>query len=472
MSARGTKRDLTSGPLFFKITLFALPIMLTGFLQIAYNMADNIIVGRFSHDPNALAAVGCTGSLNSLIINVLMGIAAGTGVVVSQYFGAANRDGVSSTVHTAMTFSALSGIVFGAIGLLVSRPALILLGTKPEILDSAVLYFRIICIGIPANTVYNFGAAILRGTGNSRVPLVILGSAGIINVCLNLLFVIGFGMAVEGVAIATVTAQYLSAIAVVTVLAARRGESFCLSLRNLGIKGEYLKRILRQGIPSGVQSSTYAIANVFMTGAVNTFTTATVTANSIASNIDAITLTSLTCFGQASMTFSGQNFGAKKPDRVKKTVIYCIIQAVIAGVLVSSLELLFADPLISLYISDDAQNRAEITAATLTIIRVMLPTYVIFGLLDVPSGGLKGLGRSITAMMINIVCICGVRILWILAIFPMIGTLTGLFLTYPVSWTVAFTVALPMFIVSYRAFKRDCSTPLSDNADALSEKSI
>ena len=472
MSALDKKRDLTNGPLFFKITLFALPIMLTGFLQITYNMADNIIVGRFSGDPNALAAVGCTGSLNSLIVNVLMGIAAGTGVVVSQFFGAGDRKAVSATTHTAMTFSALVGILFGAIGLAVSRPALVLLGTKPEVLDSAVLYFRIICIGIPANTVYNFGAAILRGTGNSRVPLLILGSAGIVNVCLNLLFVIGFGMSVAGVAIATVTAQYLSAVAVVAVLATRRGESFCLTLRALGISGEYLKRILRQGIPAGIQSSTYAVANVLMTGAVNTFTTATVTANSIASNIDAITLTSLTCFGQASMTFCGQNFGARKPDRVKKTLIYCIIQAMLSGIIVSSLELIFADPIISLYISDDAQNRAEIMAATLTIIRIMLPTYIIFGLLDVPSGGLKGLGKSVSAMIINIVCICGVRVLWILAIFPMIGTLTGLFLTYPVSWTVAFVVAITTFILSYRAFKRDCSTPPSDKADALSEKSI
>ncbi len=451
------KKSFTEGPLFFKITLFALPIMLTGFLQIAYNMADNIIVGQFSSDPNALAAVGSTGSLNGLVINVLIGIAAGTGVVVAQYYGAGDKESISGTVHTAILFSVISGIAFGILGFSVSRPALVLLGTKPEVIESAILYFRIICIGMPANTVYNFGAGVLRGSGNSRVPLVILGSAGMVNVILNLVFVIGFGMSVEGVAIATVVAQYISAVAVLIYLATRRGEPIQLRLSCLRIRRRYLYRILRQGVPAGIQSSTFAIANVLMTGAVNTFPTAVMTGNSIASNIDSITLTAINCFGQASMTFTGQNVGANKPDRVRKTVIYCMIQSLIVGVTVASLELIFAHPIISLYMNPGAENRAEVTEAALTIMRVMLSTYVIYGLMDSLSGGLKGLGRSVTAMVISLICICGLRMVWILGVFPTIGSLTGLFLSYPISWTVAFICVLIAFLICYRSFRRECA---------------
>ena len=225
MSAAKIKKNFTEGPLFFRITLFALPIMLTGMLQIFYGMADHIIVGRYSSDPNALAAVGCTGSLTSLIVNLLLGLGGGAGIVVAQCYGAKDDERVSKAVHTSLIFSLIGGIVFSALGLLVSRPVLTLMGTNPEILDSATLYFRIICIGIPANAVYNFGAAILRSTGDSKTPLIILSSTGIVNVLLNLFFVIVCHMSVEGVAIATIASQYLSAVAVIIVLMLKKGES-------------------------------------------------------------------------------------------------------------------------------------------------------------------------------------------------------------------------------------------------------
>ena len=254
------KYSFTEGPIFWKIAAFALPIMLTGILQILYNMADNIVVGQFSGDPDALGAVGSTTSLNNLIINFIMGIAGGTGVVVAQAYGAKRDTELSRAVHTSLIFSIFAGIAFGALGILISRPVLTLIGTQPDLIDKAVLYMRIICLGIPALSVYNFGAAILRSIGDSKTPLMLLSSSGILNVILNLFFVIICGMAVEGVAIATIISQYVSATAVLVVLINRRALSYGFSFSKLCFDGGIMKKILRFGIPAGISSSLFSVA--------------------------------------------------------------------------------------------------------------------------------------------------------------------------------------------------------------------
>ncbi len=467
IKSKSTK-NFTEGPLFFRITLFALPIMLTGILQIAYSMADNIVVGKFSGDQNALAAVGSTSSLTNLIINLLFGIGAGTGIVVSQYYGARDREKVSKSVHTAMLFSILGGIFMCFFGLAVSRPALELLGTKEEVIESATLYLRVICVGIPANSLYNFGAAIMRGTGNSKLPLFILGGAGMCNVLLNLLFVIVCGMSVLGVALATIISQYISAIAVLAVLVNKKDEPFALKLAKLRISKEYLIRILRFGVPAGVASSMFAVSNVILTGAVNTFPTTTVTANTIAMNIDSLTLTSMSCFGQASMTFSGQNCGAGKPERIKKSVIYSVIQVVAVGLFVASLELIFAHGLIGLYLDTAFDDALVVENTAIEIMKLMLSSYVICGLLDTVSGGLKGLGYTMTSMVINLIFICGFRIFWVYAVFPKMNTVTGLYLAYPISWISASVTAIACLVILYRRFKRK----LLEENDSVPKKSI
>ena len=447
-------RDFTKGPIFFEITRFALPIMLTGFLQIAYSMADNIIVGRFSGDPLALGAVGSTNSLNNLIINLLIGIGAGSGVIASQFYGAKKNDSVNKSVHTAITFAILSGIIMSALAFGICEDALIKLGTKPELLSRAVLYSRIICLGIPANTVYNFGAAILRGTGNSRSPLMVLSLAGLSNVLLNLFFVIVCGMSVSGVAIATVISQYASAVAVLLILNHKKDEPYHLDFKKLRMDKDYLVKILRLGVPSGVASSMFSIANVLITSAFNTLPTETVTGITIATNIDALTLTTMNCFGQASMTFVGQNYGAKKPDRIKKTLAYCAVHVFIVGSLFSLTELVFSRQLVGLYMDDSYQNPELIIEAAITVITLMLSTYLIAGFLDTVSGGLKGLGCTFTAMMINLVCICGFRIVWIYTVFKNYGTLISLYLCYPISWTIALITASVFFVVRYMGVKK------------------
>ena len=285
------KRNFTEGPIFRRLILFAIPLMLTGFLQIAYSMADNIIVGKFSGDPLALAAVGSTGTLSTLIVNLLMGIGGGASVVVAQSIGAGDTKRVSDCIHTAITFAFVGGLAFSVFGLLITRPALILIGTKPEVLDRAVLYLQIICLGIPGNAVYNFGAAILRGKGNSRTPLIILGSSGLCNVILNMFFVLVCGMAVDGVAIATISSNYISAIAVLIVLARDSDPSSRLRFSRLGIKRDVMMRLLHMGLPPGMQGMVFSVANIAVTVCLNTFPTAAVSANTISGNIDAITWT-------------------------------------------------------------------------------------------------------------------------------------------------------------------------------------
>ncbi len=450
------KHNFTQGPLFFRITLFSLPIMATGILQILYNMADNIVVGKYSGDDAALAAVGCTAALTNLIVNLLFGVASGTGVVIAQAWGAKDNERVSRAVHTAMSFSVIGGIAFMLIGLLVSRPALVLMGTNEEILDKADLYLKIICLGIPASSVYNFGASILRSTGDSKTPLYILASTGVVNVVLNLLFVIVFHMTVDGVAIATICAQYLSAVAVVLVLMNNKGESFCLCMRKLAIDKSILLRIFRYGIPTGIQGSFFSISNVMLASAANTFPTTTVSAKTIASNIDGITYTVMNCFSHAAMTFVGQNYGAGKYERAKKAVFYSLIQVVSVGLIISQTELLLGKELAWLFVDKENPDASIIIDTAVEIMKIILSTYFLCGVMEVISGAVRGMGYSLSPMLISLGGVCVFRIFWISVIFPMesMNNLFGLFSVYPVSWILTIAMQSVLLVLAFRKLKR------------------
>ena len=456
------KYSLTEGPMFFRITAFALPIMLTGILQILYGMADNIVVGQFSGDLDALGAVGSTSSLNNLTLHMLLGLSAGSAVVVAQSFGAKQDRVVSRAVHTAMILSVIGGLLFMGIGLTISRPVLTLMGTKPELFDKAVLYYRIICIGLPASSVYNFGGAILRSIGDSKTPLVILSSSGIVNVALNLVFVIGCGMAVEGVGIATIISQYISAVWVVAVLFKRKTQSYALSLKKFCFDLALFKRILRFGVPAGLQSSMFGISNVLLTSAINTFPSAAIKANTIGINIDALTYTVCNAFSTTAMTFSGQNFGAKKFDRVKRVFIYTILQAIIFGISVGLIELAFLEPFSSMYIDSADPMKAEIIAHVKEMSGLLLCTYFLCGIMEALSSSLKGLGYSLAPMLISVFCICGVRIFWVFVIFPLpaFNTLRGLYLSYPISWSMTILMLSVLTIFARKKMKKIESSTL------------
>lgn len=448
--------NLTEGPIFKKILLFALPIMMTGLLQTLYNMADNIVVGQFSGDPNALGSVGSTSAINSLILNIIVGISGGAGVVVSHHFGAREEKKVSDAVHTAMTFSLFLGVLVSVIGLILSRPVLTLIGTKSEYLDGAVLYLSIICLGLPASAVCNFAASILRSVGDSKSPMLILSGAGIINVILNLVFVILCGMTVDGVALATIISQYVSALLMVAMLMKKKGEAYTFSFKKLGINSAELKRILRLGIPAGIQGSLFSLSNVVLTNGVNTFEPAAVTAYTITNNIDAITFIIINSFQHATTTFVGQNFGAKKFDRIKRIVIFALIQVTVCGILVGQLELLFGEQLASLYIEAGDPNRETIISTTLVMMNMFLNTYFLCGIMEVLTGTLRGLGFSVSPMIMTLLGACGFRILWRFLVFPTeaFNSPTGLLVSFPISWLLTITMLAITLLFVWKKIKK------------------
>jgi len=419
-------------------------------------MADNIVVGKFSGDELALAAVGCTASLTHLVTNLLIGISAGAGVVVAQLFGGGDEENVSRATHTALAFSAVGGVFVSIVALIISRPVLILMGTNEAIIDNATLYFRIICLGMPASSVYNFGSSVARSTGDSRSPLLILASTGLANVGLNLLFVIVFKMSVAGVAIATIVSQYLSAIGIMLILICKyRGKCYGFSFKKLCFDMPLFKRILRLGIPAGLQSSMFSLSNVFVTSAINTFPPITVSANTVASQIDAITYTTMASISQAAMTVVGQNYGAARPDRVKRALGFSLIHMTVFGIAISRLELLFKRELASLFVDATSPNADVIVETAIGTISLLLNTYILCGLMDVLSSFMKGMGYSVLPMILSLSGICGVRMFWIYVVFPRpeFSTYQGLMLSYPVSWAIslaAFTVAA---IFAYRRLK-------------------
>ena len=454
--ARGTKRDLTEGPLFLPMISYVVPIILTGLLQILYNMADNIVVGRFSGDDLALAAVGSTSSLSNLIINLLMGVAGGSGVVIAQSYGARNKDRTSRAVHTSMLTAVIGGIVFCIMGLLISRPALAIMDTKEELMSRALLYLRIICLGIPASAIYNFGAAALRSVGDSKTPLVILSCTGLTNVLLNLFFVIVCHMSVSGVALATIASQYVSAVVVIIVLFKRKDQPYALNTNMLRIDPDLLKSILRLGLPAGFQGTLFSISNIILTSGMNSLATTDIAGKTIAINIEGLVYTAMNSYLHASTTFTGQNFGAKKPDRIKKSIIYAALQVTIVGVVGGIILILFGKPIAEMYVDLNDPNREAVLQAAMDLMTFMLSCYFLCGVMDTLSGALRGLGYSVIPMIVSIGAICVLRAIWVFVFFPMeqFHSLIGIYLIYPISWSLGIIFNTIALLVVYPKVKK------------------
>ena len=325
IAQKGKNRDFTQGPLFWRLFLFAVPLMLSGLLQVGYSMADNIIVGKFSGDDLALAAVGSTTIFNNLIITFVLGFSGGAGVVVAQCFGSKDERRLEKSIHTSMALSVIFGILFGVLGAIFTVPVLELMGTKPELIEDAALYMHILCIGIPANIIYNFGASVLRSIGDSKSSLYILAASGLLNVVLNLFFVIVCHMTVDGVALATIISQYLSAILVLILMVKQKGATR-LSFKKLKIDSSIFKAVMRLGLPAGLSNSLFALSNMIITSAFNTFSTDTIYARTVVQNVDTIVSTMITSYQRSTMTFTAQNYGAGNLGRIKKSFLYSMIQ--------------------------------------------------------------------------------------------------------------------------------------------------
>ncbi len=456
------KKNFAEGPIFGRILLFVIPLILTGLLQVAYNMADNIVVGQFSGDPNALGAVGQAASYYNFVMNFCIGISTGAGVVVAQLFGAGEREKLSRAVHTSMTLSAVVGGILLAVGLICVRPVLSII-VKDTLLEKSILYMTIICLGLPASAVYNFGASILRSIGDSRRPLIILSLSGILNVALNLVFVIGFNMSVAGVALATIASQYASAMAVVVILIRETDEGIKLKVHELRIEKVHLLRILYLGIPAAIQSAVFSISNMFMTKAISTFPESTINANTIAGNIDGITFVCMNAFTASVMTFAGQNYGAKKRDRLRKVFIYSVLQVTVVGILIALVELLLADPLINLYIGADAVDHDAVAVAAKDIMLSVLPLYFLCGIMNVIVGYLRGVGMSTGPMIASLIGSVGLRVLWIFAFFPMYPeSVRWLYVCFPLTWVFTILVTAFMYIYKQIKIKNEFAACISD----------
>lgn len=435
--------DMVNGPILSKIIVFSLPLMLSGILQLLYNAADIVVVGRFAGS-QSLAAVGSTGSLINLITSIFMGLSVGVSVVVAQFYGANDWKNVSESVHTSITLGLISGIVVCAFGLFTARPLLKLMGSPDDVLDKAALYLRIYFLGMPASMLYNFGAGVLRAIGDTRRPLYFLAISGAVNVVFNLLFVIVFKMDVAGVAWATVISQYLSAAFVIICLLRSQG-AIHLNLKRLSVHGDKLKAIVKVGLPAGLQSSLFAISNVLIQSGVNSFGSTVMAGNAAAGNIEGFIYVSMNTLYQAALTFTGQNMGAKRYDRIKRITGTCIAVVSVVGLAVGILALLLGRQLLGIYSSDP-----NVIEKGLIRMRVICITYFTCGIMDTFVGILRGMGYSVIPMIVSLAGACGFRILWIYTVFAWRHELRVLYLSYPISWVLTAVMHLITYLVFFR----------------------
>ena len=430
---------MTEGPLLPRILAFSGPLVLTGILQLLYNAADVIVVGNYAgHE--ALAAVSSTGSLINLLVNVFMGLGVGASVAVARNYGARDVVSMRKAEHTAMTLALFMGIGVGIFGFIMAKPLLRMMDSPPDVIDGAALYVRIYFLGMPANMLYNFGAAVMRAVGDTRRPMVYLMISGLVNVLLNLLLVIVFHLDVAGVAIATVASQVVSMGLVLMCLLRTRGATQ-LNLNECRIDRKSLREIIRIGLPAGLQGSLFSISNVLIQSSVNSFGSLVVAGNGVSSNIEGFVYTAMNAQHQAAMTFASQNYGAGKPERVKKTLWCCLGVVSAVGLSLGPLIMLFGAPLMSLYNPEE-----QVISNGLIRMNIIMPTYFICGMMDVMVGQLRGIGYSVMPMVVSLTGACLLRIVWILTVFARDHDLTILYMSYPVSWLVTFVIHLLCYI--------------------------
>lgn len=438
---------MVEGPLFSGIVSYAIPIILTGLLQLLFNAADLVVVGRYCGSIS-IAAVSATGALTNLIVNLFIGLSVGVGVSIAHGIGGNHSDDVHRTVHTAFPLAIVSGIVLTIVGVLFSDFFLKLMNTPDNVRALSSVYMRIYFSGITFSMVYNFCAAILRAAGDSKSPLIYLSTAGVINVLLNLLFVRAFNMNVAGVALATAISQAIAAVLVVVALI-RRKDICCLKLRKIRFYKQQLLKIIRTGLPAGIQSSLFSISNVIIQSSINSFNSeAIISGNGAAANIEGFIYTFINGFPQTAVNYIGQNTGAHRYDRVKKIFGICLLCSLVTGVVISALAYIFGRDLLSIYIVDSPE---AIVHGMVRLTYICLP-YFLTGLLDTSTCALRGLGVSFTPMLISILGICGIRILWIYTVFPIpqYHTPECLYLTYTISWIITFLIQTVAFIVFYK----------------------
>jgi len=439
-------QSMLQGPILPSIISYTIPIILTSLLQLLFNAADLVIVGRY-RGSLSVAAVSATGALINLIINLFIGLSIGSGVSVAHALGGKKEEEAHRIVHTALPTAIVGGLFVTVIGIYFSEPLLRLMGTPENVLPLSALYMKIYFGGMVFTMVYNFCASILRAAGDSKSPLIYLAFAGTVNVVLNVIFVTAFHMNVEGVALATVASQAISAVLVVRSLI-RRKDACHLDLKSIRFYKPQLSKMIRIGLPAGIQSSLFSISNVIIQSSINSFGDILMSGNGAAASIEGFLYVVFNAFQQTSVNFIGQNAGARQYKRAKNVLVICLVCAVTLTITLSALVYLFGPQLLSIYITDSAE---AIQCGLIRITYVTLP-YFICALMDVTTGGLRGLGASLTPMLISVLGVCGIRLLWIFTVFqiPAYHSPQSLYLSYPISWAVTFICQLTAFIFIYK----------------------
>ncbi len=446
MKSKSYEMDMCNGPLGKKILIFAIPLIFSSILQLLFNAVDMIIVGRYSFaGKDALAAVGSTSSLINLLVNAFMGLSVGANVLVAQAFGANDEESIHNTIHTSILLSIICGFILSIIGIVLAKPLLSLMGTPDEILNLSSLYMKIFFAGMPAIVLYNFGSAIMRAIGDTKKPLIFLTISGVINVILNLIFVIIFNMSVDGVALATVISQSISAVLIVGSLMKTEGPCK-LSLSKLKIHKHSFVRIIRIGLPAGIQGTIFSVSNTLIQSSINSFGSVCMAGNAAAASLEGFVYSSMNAFHQAALSFTSQNMGAKKYDRIKTVLKLCLTNVVVVGLVMSLVFYIFRYPLLGLY----TENDLPVTEYGIIRMNIIFSLYFLCGVMDVLVGSIRGLGFSTLPMIVSLLGACVFRVVWIFTIFQLSPTLETLYISYPVSWTITLIAHFICFNILFK----------------------
>lgn len=442
--------DMTSGNLFKKIILYSIPIVLTSLLQLLYNACDLMVVGKFAENgTQALAAVGGTGALINLVISLFIGLSIGASVSFARSIGKQDYDRANRAVHTAVSVSVLASIIITIVGILLTRTFLEWMNCPDNVIDLSTLYVQIYFGGTFFNLLYNFTAALVRANGDTKRPLYILAFSGLVNVVLNLIFVLVFKMSVEGVAIATVISQAVSAIAMMLILFREHGP-LNFSLKKICIDKDIFLEMLVIGLPSGIQSSFFSISNMTIQSAVNSFGDVVMSANTAAGNLEGFVYVGMNSIHQATLNFTGQNYGAKKYDNIKKTLIYSLILVLVIGESMGILFYLLGPWLLQLY-----TDSSEVISYALNRMQFVCALYALCGLMDILVGSMRGLGYSFIPMIVSLLGVCAFRVFWVKVIFAKNPTLTSLYISYPISWVITgLVLAICVVVVLFKVKKK------------------
>ncbi len=439
--------DMCNGPIFGKIVSFAVPLILSNILQLLFNAADMVIAGRFV-GTEALAAVGATGSLINLMLNLFIGLSVGVNVLAARYFATSNKKAMQDLIHTTLPFAVLGGFLLIVLGFFIAKPVLLAMDTPLEVIDQAAQYLKIYCCGMPVALLYNFGNAIFRAVGDTKRPLYYLAISGVVNVVLNIFFIAQLHMGVEGVAIATVVSQVLSAALLMHSII-KTDSIYKFQIKKISIKAKMLLQVISIGLPAGIQGSLFSLSVVLVQSSTNYFGATAMAGSTAANNVENFVYMAMNALSHTTLTFVSQNFGAGKYDRIKKAQLMCLGVVFVVGFVLGTSFVAFGESLLGIFTTDP-----KAIAQGMIKLRYVCGMYFVCGIMEVLLGGVRGFGAALLPTVVTLFGACGLRILWIFTIFEWHKTLEVLYLSYSISWGITATAHAVCLVIIYKNQKK------------------